>query len=94
MGEESQEEFRRGYFSTWEGGIGEAVRTTPKIIKVGMLLILVTMLLTFPQYGLYDRPELQSWHKGRVVLLGDAAHPTSPVCTSLLFMSCRLMHIH
>jgi salicylate hydroxylase len=32
------------------------------------------------QYGLYDRPELKSWFKGRVVLLGDAAHPTSPVC--------------
>src|ERR1700761_2352369 len=31
------------------------------------------------KYGLYDRPELKTWHKGRVVLLGDAAHPTSPV---------------
>lgn len=31
------------------------------------------------QYGLYDRPELESWHKDRVGLLGDAAHPTSPV---------------
>lgn len=30
------------------------------------------------QYGLYDRPTLPLWHKGRVVLLGDAAHPTSP----------------
>ena len=31
------------------------------------------------QYGLYDRPELKTWYKGRVVLLGDAAHPTTPV---------------
>lgn len=30
------------------------------------------------KYGLYDRPELESWFKGRIVLLGDAAHPTSP----------------
>ncbi|KAI0073387.1 FAD/NAD(P)-binding domain-containing protein [Panus rudis PR-1116 ss-1] len=30
------------------------------------------------KYGIYDRPELENWHVGRVVLLGDAAHPTSP----------------
>ncbi|KIJ39056.1 hypothetical protein M422DRAFT_32902 [Sphaerobolus stellatus SS14] len=30
------------------------------------------------KYGLYDRRELQTWHKGRVVLIGDAAHPTAP----------------
>ncbi|MFW6058503.1 MAG: FAD-dependent monooxygenase, partial [Persicimonas sp.] len=28
--------------------------------------------------GLYDRPPLQSWSRGRVTLLGDAAHPTTP----------------
>lgn len=28
---------------------------------------------------IYDRPPLQSWSKGRVTLLGDAAHPVVPV---------------
>ncbi|KAB8335241.1 FAD-binding monooxygenase [Scytonema tolypothrichoides VB-61278] len=28
---------------------------------------------------IYDRPPLQSWNKGRVTLLGDAAHPVVPV---------------
>ena len=26
---------------------------------------------------MYDRPQLSTWHKGRVVLIGDAAHPNS-----------------
>ena len=38
-------------------------------------------MLTLSQYGLYDRPELKTWHQGRVLLIGDAAHPTSPVRT-------------
>ncbi|KAI0356256.1 FAD/NAD-P-binding domain-containing protein [Trametes cingulata] len=62
MDEEAQERFRRGRFSQWPFGGGKMVSAGKNIVK----------------YGLYDRPELQSWHKGRVVLLGDAAHPTSP----------------
>ncbi|KAI0769639.1 FAD/NAD-P-binding domain-containing protein, partial [Trametes elegans] len=62
MDEAAQETFRTGPFSKWPFGVGQLVETGTKIVK----------------YGLYDRPELQSWHKGRVVLLGDAAHPTSP----------------
>jgi 2-polyprenyl-6-methoxyphenol hydroxylase-like FAD-dependent oxidoreductase len=27
---------------------------------------------------MYDLPSLPSWHRGRVVLLGDAAHATTP----------------
>jgi 2-polyprenyl-6-methoxyphenol hydroxylase-like FAD-dependent oxidoreductase len=29
-------------------------------------------------YPIYDMPVLPSWHKGRVVLLGDAAHAVGP----------------
>ncbi|KAF9227280.1 FAD/NAD(P)-binding domain-containing protein [Gyrodon lividus] len=57
-----QDEIRRGSLSDWGFGAGELAKTGEKIIK----------------FGLYDRPELESWFKGRVVLLGDAAHPTSP----------------
>ncbi|KAF8318178.1 FAD/NAD(P)-binding domain-containing protein [Clavulina sp. PMI_390] len=57
-----QEAVRQGLFSRLPYGAGELVRTCPQIIK----------------YGLYDRAELRSWYRGRVVLLGDAAHPTSP----------------
>ncbi|KAI0692348.1 FAD/NAD(P)-binding domain-containing protein [Cerioporus squamosus] len=62
MDEARQKAFKEGPFSKLPFGGGELVRTADKIIK----------------YGLYDRPELKSWHKGRVVLIGDAAHPTSP----------------
>jgi 2-polyprenyl-6-methoxyphenol hydroxylase-like FAD-dependent oxidoreductase len=30
------------------------------------------------QNDIFDRPSASIWHKGRVVLLGDAAHPTTP----------------
>lgn len=32
----------------------------------------------FFQWGLFGRPAVPTWHKGRVVLLGDAVHPTLP----------------
>ncbi|TBU24974.1 FAD/NAD(P)-binding domain-containing protein [Dichomitus squalens] len=62
MDEEQQKEFKQGPHSSLPFGGGELVRTAGRIVK----------------YGLYDRPELSTWHKGRVVLIGDAAHPTSP----------------
>ncbi|KAJ7060449.1 FAD/NAD(P)-binding domain-containing protein [Mycena amicta] len=58
----AQDAFRTSAFSQLPSGVGELVRRAQKITK----------------YGLYDRPQLKSWHKGRVVLIGDAAHPTSP----------------
>ncbi|KAL5523567.1 hypothetical protein ACEPAG_7740 [Sanghuangporus baumii] len=60
--EDRKEAFKKGPFSRWGSGAGDMVKTTTKVIK----------------YGLYDRPELKTWYKGRVVLLGDAAHPTTP----------------
>ncbi|EKM53956.1 uncharacterized protein PHACADRAFT_209786 [Phanerochaete carnosa HHB-10118-sp] len=49
-------------FSEWPFGAGELVRSSLNIVR----------------YGIYDRPELKTWFEGRVVLVGDAAHPTSP----------------
>ncbi|OCH85792.1 FAD/NAD-P-binding domain-containing protein [Obba rivulosa] len=58
-----QEKFKEhGPCSNWPFGGKELVKGAEQIVK----------------YGLYDRPELKTWHKGRVALLGDAAHPTSP----------------
>ncbi|KAG7090882.1 hypothetical protein E1B28_009963 [Marasmius oreades] len=48
--------------SQWKFGAGDLIKTSERIVK----------------FGLYDRPQLQTWHQGRVVLVGDAAHPTSP----------------
>lgn len=30
------------------------------------------------QHGLFDRPPLPAWHRGRIAVLGDAAHPMLP----------------
>jgi len=32
----------------------------------------------FDRAGLFDRPALPSWHRGRIAVLGDAAHPMLP----------------
>lgn len=53
-------------FEKWCSPVPEIIRQANRIIK----------------YGLYDRPQLEpkQWYSrnGRCVLIGDAAHPTSP----------------
>ncbi|KAJ7594751.1 hypothetical protein C8J56DRAFT_1002540 [Mycena floridula] len=56
------ESVRQDVTGSWGFGVGDLIKNAEKVVK----------------YGLYDRPELKEWHRGRVVLLGDAAHPTSP----------------
>ncbi|KAH6610106.1 hypothetical protein Trco_000126 [Trichoderma cornu-damae] len=48
----------------WDASIAQGVRTAQRIIK----------------FGLFDREELrpEQWYSKRCVLVGDAAHPTSP----------------
>ncbi|KAF7290802.1 FAD/NAD(P)-binding domain-containing protein [Mycena indigotica] len=62
MDQEAQNAFKTGPFSSLPLGVGQLLEKAQKITK----------------YGLYDRPALSSWHQGRVLLIGDAAHPTSP----------------
>ncbi|KAG8996557.1 hypothetical protein FRB93_000699 [Tulasnella sp. JGI-2019a] len=63
MGKEQQDAFcKETPYKEWRDPVNELVKAPVVLIK----------------FGLYDRPELSKWHHGRVVLLGDVAHPTSP----------------
>lgn len=48
----------------WTSEVTEMVKSAERVIK----------------YGLFDRPELRpdQWYTKRCILVGDAAHPTSP----------------
>ncbi|EJU01992.1 FAD/NADP-binding domain-containing protein, partial [Dacryopinax primogenitus] len=46
----------------WSGDSGKIIKSSEGVIR----------------FGLYLRPIPPVWHKGRAVLLGDAAHPTTP----------------
>ena len=39
---------------------------------------LIALATRLDHHGLFDRADLPSWHRGRMVLLGDAAHPMLP----------------
>ena len=49
-------------FPRWASPVNELISNASRLIKV----------------SLYDRTELSTWYKDRVVLVGDAAHATSP----------------
>lgn len=53
-----------GLFAGWRFGFPEALAATPAEIIL--------------KNDLFDRPPLDRWSYGRVTLLGDAAHPTTP----------------
>jgi salicylate hydroxylase len=49
-------------YAGWHPTIRAVIQSTPRVLR----------------QALYDRGPLSSWHVGRVVLLGDAAHPMLP----------------
>ncbi len=51
-------------FSDWAMPVPHLVRATEKAQVI--------------RNDLYDRPALATWSRGRAVLIGDAAHPTTP----------------
>lgn len=51
-------------FEDWTGDVGTLIRATPS----GQCM----------RWALYSRKPLESWVRGRVCLLGDAAHPMTP----------------
>ena len=83
LGEEDLEAFKAEQKENkWGFGIDEIFSNATTLVKVGFpfaLEVFYELIFMVCQYGLYDRPALKTWHKGRVVLLGDAAHPTTPV---------------
>ncbi|CCD53249.1 hypothetical protein ACHAPC_007783 [Botrytis cinerea] len=51
-------------FDDWTEPIPEMIKSAERLLR----------------YGVYDRPGLEAkqWYDGRCILIGDAAHPTSP----------------
>lgn len=55
-------DYVQAVFSDYGGPIGQALRSITQVSK----------------WGLFLRPVASQWSRGRIVLLGDAAHPTLP----------------
>jgi salicylate hydroxylase len=66
----------------WQGGDGEEVdiEKIPPDAKSWSETPqeLIAAAKQFRRWALYDRPPLDAWGKGRVTLMGDAAHPMLP----------------
>ena len=58
--------------------LGQAAKIFKDDPRLGDVLKIVGTMEDPVQWGLYDRDALESWHEGRVALLGDAAHPMLP----------------
>jgi len=64
LDEQSVQKVKEGLPSNWADEVPQKlIRNAERIVK----------------YGLYDHPELKTWYKGRISLIGDAAHSTSTV---------------
>ncbi len=52
----------RARVAGWHVPIGETLAAAPAAVR----------------HGVFDRPALRTWHRGRAVVVGDAAHPMTP----------------
>lgn len=59
-----RKEFLLRRFSNWHTPVEQLIEATPRDVVL--------------RGDIYDLEPMRSWHRGRVVLLGDAAHPTTP----------------
>ncbi len=57
-------DYLQTHFRDWPFGLPELFRSTPS-----------ERIL---QNDIFDRPPTPTWHRGRIGLMGDAAHPTTP----------------
>jgi salicylate hydroxylase len=90
------DKIKRTPIAQWGFGASRLIESAERVVKVCRTLrwrchsnVDLDFEISFLEFGLYDRPGLRSWHKGRIVLLGDAAHPTPPVWQNLPITSIK-----
>lgn len=63
----------------WDSELNKTIIEADEVIKSALQLSSRGRVLTLEtQFGMYLRPIPPIWHRGRAVLMGDAAHPTTP----------------